>query len=83
MTHAADCRIYSDDIWESRYCDCGFANMIIELPDGYSGNTAKFYAEPIAVDGDLVKLRCAEPGKHYLIRWVRKSDLTQPCNETP
>ncbi len=41
----------------------------IELADGYNGHVAKFVAEPIAIDGDLVKLQCAEPGKDYMIAW--------------
>lgn len=41
----------------------------ITLPDGYNGNQARFYALPICTDGTLVKLRCAEPGKGYLIAW--------------
>jgi len=48
---------------------------IIELADGYNGNKAKFYAEPIAVDGDLVKLRCAEPGKEYMTTWKFVSEV--------
>lgn len=42
----------------------------IVLPDGYNGHTAKFFAEPIARDGNLVKLRCAEPGREYQFRWA-------------
>lgn len=48
---------------------------IIELHDGFNGATMAFYAEPIEVDGDLVKLQCALPGKGYLFRWARKSDM--------
>jgi hypothetical protein len=48
---------------------------IIELPDGFNGATMAFYADPIEVDGQLIKLQCALPGKGHLIRWARKSDL--------
>jgi len=49
----------------------------IELSDGYVGNKVRFFTEPIEVDGDLVKLQCAEPGKEYMIAWKRKSDLAK------
>ena len=52
-------------------------NQIIELPDGYNGHTAKFYIEPIEVEGDLVKLQCAEPGKEYMARWCYSSVITE------
>lgn len=45
-------------------------NNTITLPDGYNGHTARFYSRPIAIDGDLVKLQCAELGKEYMIRWA-------------
>lgn len=48
---------------------------IIELPDGFNGSTMAFYADPIEVDGELVKLQCALDGKRHLIRWARKSDI--------
>lgn len=48
---------------------------IIELPDGFNGSTMAFYADPVEVDGELIKLQCAMPGKGHLIRWARKSDL--------
>ena len=48
---------------------------IIKLPDGYNGHTEVFDTTPVEVYGDLVKLRCATPGKEYLIRWVLKSDV--------
>jgi hypothetical protein len=47
----------------------------IELSDGYVGNKVLFFIEPIEVDGDLVKLQCAELGKEYMVAWKRKSDL--------
>lgn len=45
-------------------------NNTITLSDGYNGHTARFYSRPIAIDGNLVKLQCAEPGKEYMIRWA-------------
>lgn len=49
---------------------------IIELPDGFNGHKAKFYAEPIERDGNLVKLRCAEPAKEYMTAWKHVAVLT-------
>lgn len=46
----------------------------IEIADGYNGNFLCFFPEPIATDGDLVKLRCAEPGKEYLIKWCYRAE---------
>ncbi|CAB3754377.1 hypothetical protein [Paraburkholderia humisilvae] len=43
--------------------------QVVFLPDGYNGHTVAFFAEPVAVEGDAVKLHCAEPGKEYLIAW--------------
>jgi hypothetical protein len=48
----------------------------VVLPDGHNGHTKKFFRFPIEVDGDLVKLRCAEPGEAHLIRWARKREIT-------
>ncbi|GLZ73637.1 MULTISPECIES: hypothetical protein [Burkholderia] len=42
---------------------------VVFLPDGYNGHTMAFCAEPVAVEGNVVKLHCAEPGKEYLIAW--------------
>lgn len=42
----------------------------ITIPDGYAGHTVTVYAKPIKRDGDLVKLRCAEPGKEWMIKWA-------------
>jgi hypothetical protein len=49
---------------------------VVELPDGFNGATMAFYADPVEVDGQLIKLQCAIPGKEHLIRWARQSDLT-------
>ena len=45
------------------------------LDDGYNGSKVLFNTNPLEVDGDLVKLSCAEPGKEYLIRWVLLEDV--------
>lgn len=50
-------------------------SRIIELPDGFNGHTVKFFSAPIEIEGDLVKLRCAEPGKGYLIAWKHKREV--------
>lgn len=42
---------------------------VVFLPDGYNGHTMAFCAEPDVVEGNVVKLHCAEPGKEYLIAW--------------
>lgn len=47
---------------------------IITVPDGYNGHTAKFHSIPLSVDGNLLKLQCAEPDMGYLIRWVHVED---------
>lgn len=47
----------------------------ILLPDGYNGHMLRFYTDPIARDGNLVKLQCAELGREYLIRWARQEDI--------
>lgn len=51
------------------------AATTITLPDGYNGHTVELYAEPIRRDGDHVLLRCAEPGREFLIRWAHVGDL--------
>ncbi len=48
----------------------------VVVPDGYSGHTVLMYADPIEEWADgTVKLRCALPGKEYLIRWIGKDQL--------
>ena len=48
----------------------------VVVPDGYSGHTVLRYADPIEERPDgTVKLRCALPGKEYLIRWIGKDQL--------
>ena len=48
---------------------------IIILPDGFNGHLARFFAEPIEIDGNLVKLRCAEPGQSHFTAWKHVSVL--------
>ncbi|KVR89512.1 hypothetical protein [Burkholderia vietnamiensis] len=48
-------------------------SVVVSLPDGFNGHTAKFYIEPLEVSGNTVKLRCAEPGKEYMFTWREKS----------
>lgn len=50
-------------------------DLTITLPDGYNGHVATFYAEPIATDGNLVKLRCAEPDRQHLIAWRHTDEV--------
>lgn len=47
------------------------AGGTVTLPDGYNGSTVECYREPVAEDGDLVKLRTVRG----LIKWVRKTNL--------
>ncbi|MEX3960164.1 hypothetical protein [Trinickia sp. EG282A] len=50
-------------------------NIVITLPDGYNGGTVNCFGEPVERDGNSVKLRCAERGKEYMIRWIVEADL--------
>ena len=47
----------------------------ITVPDGYNGHTVTLNADPIRTEGGCVLLRCAEPGREYLVRWVRIAAL--------
>ena len=49
--------------------------MHIQLADGYNGTKALFDDNPIAIDGNLVKLQCAEAGKEYMTAWKHKNDV--------
>lgn len=49
--------------------------MIIYLNDGYQGDRVAMHAEPIRIDGDMALLRCAEPEKSFLVRWIQTSQL--------
>lgn len=51
-----------------------FPSQTIQLKDGYNGQLVWFWRTPIARDGDLVKLRCAEKGREYMTSWRHKSD---------
>ncbi|RYY51310.1 MAG: hypothetical protein EOO06_00855 [Chitinophagaceae bacterium] len=51
--------------------------MIIQLADGFNGSTMNFDSFPLQIDGDCVKLRCSDDGKHYLIKWTTKKDYDQ------
>lgn len=48
---------------------------VIQLPDGFNGHLADFIAEPIAVDGSLVQLRCAVPGREWMTAWKDVDDV--------
>jgi len=55
--------------------------MNVRLPDGYNGQTRLFNATPIARDGTLVKLSCAEAGKEYLTAWKREADVVSALSQ--
>ena len=41
------------------------------VPNGYHGHTVLMCSDPVEAWADgTVKLRCAVPGKEYLIRWI-------------
>jgi hypothetical protein len=50
-------------------------NIVVSLPDGYNGHTVNCIGEPVERDGNLVKLKCAERGREYMIRWIDEADL--------
>lgn len=52
------------------------AQRTVVVPNGYNGHTSLMYADPVEEWPDgTVKLRCAMPGKEYLIRWIGKGEL--------
>ncbi|MHB1641958.1 MAG: hypothetical protein ACYCS8_04785 [Acidithiobacillus sp.] len=54
------------------------STQIVSVPDGYNGHTVRMCADPIEEWADgTVKLRCAVPGKEYLIRWIGKDQLVE------
>ena len=55
--------------------------MQIKLADGYNGHTALFDDNAVAVDGDLVQLRCTEPGKEYMTAWKHKDEVAQAIED--
>ncbi|MEX3555681.1 MAG: hypothetical protein VB131_03395 [Burkholderia gladioli] len=54
---------------------------VVSLADGYNGHTVRFDANPIEVDGESVKLRCAESGKEYMTAW-RSADVLRDAIES-
>lgn len=48
---------------------------IIVLPDGYNRHTKEFFAKPIAVDGNNIKLQVAVPGEEYMFSWFSLNEL--------
>lgn len=57
------------------------AKETVTMPDGYNGHTVRLYTKPLETDGPLAKLACAAPGKEYMIRWARKSDIEKALKE--
>jgi hypothetical protein len=53
----------------------------ILLDDGFNGSKALFNTIPVAIDGNLLKLRCAEPGKEYMTAWKHKDEVAQAIQE--
>jgi hypothetical protein len=57
----------------------------VRLDDGYNGHTVLLFADPIATDGQMVKLQCAEHGRGHLTRWAfrcvvdKRAKLTDIC----
>jgi hypothetical protein len=51
--------------------------IVVSLPDGYNGDTLNFVGEPVERDGNQVKLKCAERGREYMIRWIVDADLQE------
>lgn len=56
--------------------------MIIQLVDGFNGSTMRFDSFPLQIDGDCVKLQCAESGKSYMHKWVHATDYNQAILES-
>jgi hypothetical protein len=55
--------------------------MQIKMADGYNGGKALFDDNPIAVDGDLIQLRCVEPGKEHMTAWKHKDAVAQAIED--
>ena len=49
---------------------------IISLPDGFNGDKVKCFTKILEIDktSNMVKLQVAEPGKEYMIKWIRRCD---------
>ncbi|MBR8427286.1 hypothetical protein [Burkholderia cenocepacia] len=56
---------------------------IVTLADGYNGHTVRFDANPLEIDGELVKLRCAESGKEHMTAWRSADDLRAAIEAQP
>ena len=55
--------------------------MQIKMADGFNGHMALFDDNAIAVDGDLVQLRCVEPGKEHMTAWKHKDAVAQAIED--
>ncbi|MCA7889079.1 hypothetical protein LGM58_38520 [Burkholderia contaminans] len=55
---------------------------VVTLPDGYNGHTLRFYADPVVVDGETVKLRCAEPGKEHMTVWRSAAEVRDAVEDS-
>jgi hypothetical protein len=47
----------------------------IRLADGFNGDTVLLFADPIEIEGHLLKLQCAEPGRGHLFRWASAEEV--------
>lgn len=57
-------------------------DKLITLPEGYNGHTYRYFAKPIVDNGNsIVILRCAEPGKEYMKRWVHRETWIAACKQ--
>ncbi|CAJ6611449.1 Uncharacterised protein [Burkholderia pseudomallei] len=56
---------------------------MVTLSDGYNGHTVRFDANPIEIDGELVKLRCAESGKEYMTAWRSAEEVRAAIEKQP
>ena len=55
---------------------------VMQIKLGYNGHTALFdAANAVAVDGDLVQLRCTEPNKEYITVWKHKDEVAQAIED--
>ena len=49
----------------------------ILVPDGYNGDFVLCEKTPIAEDATCYKLRVAEVGKEYMIKWIGKQEYNK------
>lgn len=61
--------------WYEAITGTGLFAPIVTLPDGYAGDTMQFFITPIETDGQLVKLRPADPERSHLHKWARSEDV--------